>query len=149
MSASDLDAALGIIDGRREEAFFAGPRDETLIAKAEEALGGAFPPAYRRFVQNLGAGSLGSIEIYGVIAEPFDGPVPDVVWITLEERERGSIARDLIIVGDSGDGGYYCVRHGDDGPVFLTWPNGTNETVAPDFGAYLVSRLIPYRASDA
>jgi hypothetical protein len=141
MSAADLDAALQVFAENPERAFFAGRRPETLLTSAERALGGRLPPTYREFVERLGAGSFGSVEIYGIIAEPFDGPIPDAVWVTLNERRGGLLPRDMIIVGDSGDGGYYCIRQGEDGPVFLLSANGASEVVASDFGTYLVLRL--------
>ena len=141
MSAADLDAALRAFAASPATAFFAGPRPEPLLASAERALAGRFPPIYRSFLQRLGAGNFGAFEIYGVISEPFDGPVPDAVWVTLDERRRGLLPDDMIIIGDSGDGGYYCIRHGEDGPVLLLSPGVATENVATDFGAYLVSRL--------
>ena len=60
-------------------ASFTGPREESIVAAAEEALGHSLPSAYRTFVLRLGAGSIGSSEVYGVIGESFDGPVPDAV----------------------------------------------------------------------
>lgn len=44
--------------------FFAGPREASLVAAAEVALGVALPPTYRRFVTELGAGNAGSREFY-------------------------------------------------------------------------------------
>lgn len=95
----------------------------------------------RLAIRRIGAGDCDGVEVYGLVDETFGGPVPDAVWITLDEREKGSIPSDLIIVGDSGDGGYYCIQHGEDGPVHLVAPNGRSEAVAADFGAYLLSRL--------
>ena len=141
MTTTTIDAALALIADNPDQAFFVGPRSDTLIAKAEQALGGQLPPAYRRFVERLGAGDCVGLEVYGLVDETFGGPAPDAVWITLDERAKGSISSDLIIVGDSGDGGYYCIQHGEDGPVHLVAPNGRSEAVAGDFGAYLVFRL--------
>lgn len=141
MSKADLDAVFRLIAADPDQAFFAGPRSAELIASAEFALGGTLPSQYRTFVENLGAGNIRGVEVYGVISEPFDGPVPDAVWITLDERRVGNIAAEIIVVGDSGDGGYYCVHEGEDGPVFLLELTGRKEVVAADFGAYLAMRL--------
>ena len=121
---------------------FVGPRDDRLLTRAEAALGDALPPSYREFASALGAGNYGSVEVYGLIEESFGGPVPDAVWITLEERRAGSIPQNGIIVGDSGDGGWYWTSLGSaDGPVFLTAIGGLTEEVAPSFPAYLNGRL--------
>ncbi|WP_420471438.1 SMI1/KNR4 family protein [Brevundimonas sp. FT23042] len=141
MTTTAIDAALALIADHPDQAFFLGPRSDALIAKAEQALGGRFPPAYRRFVEHLGAGDCDGVEVYGLVDETFGGPLPDAVWITLDERKKGSIPSDLIVVGDSGDGSYYCIQHGEDGPVHLVAPNGRSDAVAADFGAYLLSRL--------
>ncbi|NWE51496.1 SMI1/KNR4 family protein [Brevundimonas sp. P7753] len=141
MTLATIDSALAIVAKHPDRAFFAGPRPEKLIVQAELALGGSLPPSYRRFVERLGAGSFGSAEVYGIIEEPFDGPVPDAVWITIEERERGSIPHNMIIVGDSGDGSYYCLQQGEDGPVFLLETNGNSAVAAAGFGQYLLSHF--------
>lgn len=121
---------------------FMGPRDEGLLTRAEAALGAELPPSYREFACRLGAGNYRSLEVYGLIDESFGGPVPDAVWVTLEERKSGSIPDHAIIVGDSGDGGWYWTSLGNvDGPVFLTAVTGTTEEVAPSFPAYLNARL--------
>lgn len=141
MPRADLDTVFRLIADVPNQTFFVGPRSAELIASAEQALGGALPPQYRTFVEKLGAGNIRAVEVYGVISEPFDGPVPDAVWLTLEERRTGNISADLVIVGDNGDGGYYCIRQGEDGPVILIGGAGREEVAAADFGAYLAMRL--------
>lgn len=141
MTPATIDSVLAHIANHPDEGCFIGPRADALIALAEQALGGRLPPAYRRFVETLGAGDFRSVEIYGLIEETFRGPVPDAVWITLDGRRLGYIPPDVIIVGDSGDGCYYCLKPGADGPVHCVWANGQSEVVAADFGAYLAWRL--------
>ena len=104
MSGDDLDWALGAIAQRRADATFAGERSEGLVARAEEALGVSFPPTYRRFVCQLGAGNFGSREFYGVIDDEWqDSVVPDGIWCTLSEREEG-LPQHFVVVGAVGDG---------------------------------------------
>ena len=68
-----------------------GPRPEELVAAAERALGLEFPPGYREFVLDLGAGDVGGEEFFGVVDDGFeDSAIPDGVWLTL--RERGTRA---------------------------------------------------------
>lgn len=127
---------------RLASGYFVGPRDERLLTRAEAALGAELSPSYREFASKLGAGNYGSLEVYGLIDESFCGPVPDAVWITLEERRTGSVPDHAVIVGDSGDGGWYWTPLGNaDGPVFLTAVGGATEEVAPSFPAYLSTRL--------
>ncbi|CAN7328376.1 SMI1/KNR4 family protein [Phenylobacterium sp. LjRoot164] len=121
---------------------FVGPRDERMVAQAEAALGGEFPPSFREFTRQLGAGSYGSFEVYGLIDNTFGGPGPDAVWVTLSERHNGSVPNDAVIVGDSGDGGWYWERLGaEDGPIFLTSAGGATQQVASSFADYLSDRL--------
>lgn len=59
MSDADFQQALRIVDENPGRAAFVGGRDEMLVAEAERALGVEFPPSYRRFLEELGAGSFG------------------------------------------------------------------------------------------
>ena len=64
---------------------FAGPRPEALVARAEAALGLRFPPSYRQFLLDLGAGDVGGFEVYGIIDDDFaDARVPDAIALTLD-----------------------------------------------------------------
>jgi hypothetical protein len=141
----DLEQALEIIEGDEELADFAGPRDAAHVSAAEKALGLAFPPTYREFLLRLGAGSYGAAEIYGVVDDAFEGPVPDGVWLTLDERERG-LPRNFVIVAATGDGGWYSldVRGGGEAPVVAVelGPKAlVSEPVADDFGAFLLEQV--------
>ena len=69
---SDYERAAALIAESKDDADFAGPRPAELIQAAEEALGVQFPPTYRRFVSEYGAGNIGSTEIYGVIDFDFE-----------------------------------------------------------------------------
>jgi hypothetical protein len=139
---ADVEEALRLIRANPTRAAFAGPRDPALLAAAEAALGRPLPASYRRFVEELGAGSLGSFEVYGVIDDDFeDSSVPDAIWFTLSEREAG-LPGGLVVVGESGDGALVCLDL-DDGaaepPVVLAsaaWEERL--ALAPNFGAYLL-----------
>ncbi len=149
MSMTDLERALALIAAHPETASFEGPRPKMLVRAAERALGFPLPPTYRRFVAELGAGNMGSAEIYGVIDADFErSSVPDAIWATLRAREDGDLPLDLVVLGDE-DGELTClqVRAGEEeGPVVRLYAGedadrrGT-EPVAPDFGAYLLSRV--------
>lgn len=149
MSMDDLDQALAAIGEHRGEASFVGPRTEMTVRTAEKALGLQLPPTYRRFLRELGAGSFGAAEVYGVIDVDFErSSAPDAVWATLRAREENHLPADLVILGFEDDE-LLClrVRHGnEEGPV-LGINAGEDEeqvgtrTVAPDFGKYLRDRV--------
>lgn len=146
MSMADLQEALRLIATNAGRGFFAGPRDPALVASAERVLGG-LSPTYREFVKKLGAGNFGAFEIYGVVDEEFeDSSVPNGVWLTLNERRENGLPSELIVIGSTGDGDYYCIeqRGGEESPV-LIYETGVpperqrGEEVAQDFGEFLLS----------
>ncbi|MEQ1951091.1 SMI1/KNR4 family protein [Mesorhizobium yinganensis] len=144
MSMIELDEALKIIAENVDRAFFVGPRDETLILSAEDALAGSLPPTYRAFVGSLGAGNFDAFEVYGVIDRNFeDSTIPNGVWLTLSERQQNGLPSEYAIVSASGDGGWYCIELGDqESPVFLC-PVGSapqaRQRVATDFGTFFLN----------
>jgi hypothetical protein len=143
MGMQDYEAALDVIRSNPALAKFVGPRDPGLVDTAEQALGLRFPPTYRRFLEDLGAGNFGPFEVLGVIDEDFEeSMVPDGIWYTLTERETG-LPDDLAIVGEVGDGSLYGLRldgSGGEAPVVLFEPgaeDGRDEVAFEDFGAFL------------
>lgn len=135
MSDTDRRAARDLIDGA-PDADFVGPRPEELVAAAERALGLSFPPAYRAFVLELGAGDVGGEEFFGVIDDDFEhAAVPDGVWLTLRERADSGLLGDLILVHAPGDGSYHAVEPG--GAVVRWAPGRAPEQVAGDFDEFL------------
>lgn len=131
------------------DAFFVGPRQEQVVAAAEAALGHSLPVDYRTFVLRLGAGSVRSSEIYGVIREPFEGPIPCAVWSTITERLPPSNLPDgMIVVGADGMGGLYVVDTAEEkDPPVRVWNGGRStaddelEVIASGFAAHLRSIL--------
>jgi antitoxin YobK len=122
-----------------------------LVEKAETALGGRFPPTYRKFVSQLGAGNFGSFEVYGVVDGEFrDAAIPNGIWLTLNERRESGLPSEFMIVGSTGDGAYYCVEIGIDqeAPVIVWEPGSPTyqqavEVVASDFGEFFLSHIRP------
>jgi len=147
MSASDLTAAMKIVRGHPAMAHFIGPPEPGLIDIAERALGGQICQHYRTFVEQLGAGSFGSFEVYGLIDADFaHSSTPDAVWITMNQRREWKLPEGLVIIGDTGDGDYYCLElTGDDESPVLLWyatsPSMAVERVFDDFGAYFLDGL--------
>jgi|SRR5918994_2896471 hypothetical protein len=151
MGMAELEQALEAVRDS-DRAHFVGPREPTLVAAAEEALGVPLPPTYRRFITELGAGSVGGLEFYGAIDENFvDSSIPDGIWLTLDERERFGLPKHLVIVRETGMGEHYVLdtsRRDDIGesPVAI-WVAGQSqegddlEVVAPDFGSFFWEAL--------
>jgi hypothetical protein len=140
MALADYEIAAALIRSHPDLADFAGPRDEELVRAAEEALGVRFPPSYRRFLREYGAGSFGGQEIYGVIDADFESSgVPDAVWNTLGLRHDGDIPPDLVVVYATGDGERLCVQSSaSDTPMLAIWPGSDEEpeVAASDFGTW-------------
>jgi hypothetical protein len=152
MSLADYEAARELVLRHDDLADFVGERPDELVAQAEEALGSRFPPSYRSFVGELGAGDIAGEEFYGVIDDNFDSSgVPNGVWLTLQEREDSGLPSDLIIVYGDAEGAYYALdttRTDGSGehPVLLWTPGASEpgddlETVASDFGELFRTRI--------
>ncbi len=135
-----------------ENADFYGPASEALIARAEGTLGLAFPASYRAFLTSLGCGGVSGLEFYGLIDDDFEhSSVPDAVWLTLTLRRTTSAPDSLVVVSDTGDGGYYAIdvaQKDADGesPVVEWWPGlegaeGNGRVVASDFGTFFLDCL--------
>jgi antitoxin YobK len=140
MPVSDYEEAAELIAEHRVLADFVGPRDEALVRAAEEALGVQFPPSYRRFLREFGAGSFGGQEIYGVIDADFEhSSIPDAVWNTLSLRRDEDIPADLVAIYATGDGEQLCVQSGSsETPILAIWPGSGDapEVIASDFGLW-------------
>jgi SMI1-KNR4 cell-wall len=136
----DYERAVALIDEHSESADFAGPRPRDLIDLAERALDLRFPPTYRRFLSEYGAGSIGGTEIYGVIDGDFENSsVPDAVWHNLTLRQEG-YGEGLFSFYAIGDGEELCldtsrVRPGGEMPVVgVSFGSDGRRDIAPDFG---------------
>jgi hypothetical protein len=60
MAQYDYGAARALIAEHPDLADFDGPKDEQLVAAAEQLLGLSFPADYRNFLLEFGAGSFGA-----------------------------------------------------------------------------------------
>jgi len=148
MAIEDLDHALALIAEHTDEGTFAGPVDDAAIERAEQLLGVTFPPTYRRFLQQLGAGDIWGEEFYGIIDDDLHEPlVPNAVGLALAERKGGSLPDHLLPIYELGDGTIFgldfSARAGAEAPV-VSWhgdPEAGTETEAPDFGAFLLQVL--------
>ena len=150
MSLKDVSEALDIINQHPSLTIIGGPCDAALVAEAEAAIGSRFPPTYREFLTRLGSLKFAGLEIYGITKPKFERPSASYgVWITLNERRTAHLPKDLLVVGDDGMGGLYCIelRDGKEGNVIVYGPDASTpieqprEFIANDFGEFLLSEV--------
>lgn len=147
MSMSDYEKAAKLIAEHLELGHFVGSRPESLVRAAERKLGLRFPPTYRRFLVEFGAGSFGSEEIYGLVDEELESAlVPNGIGLTLRDRKEFELPHDLVAVYDLGDGETFYLDLGatenGEAPIIVYYPGYTSEEqpgeiVAQDFGQFL------------
>lgn len=160
MGMQDYEEATKIMGRYPDRQSFVGPRSESLIQAAEKALGLEFPPTYRRFLLEYGAGAFGSSEICGVIGNDFEhSSVPDAIWYTLVERSEAKLPSDLIIIHEVGDGQLFCLdlgaKENEEAPVVAYQPGippekqgrELREVIAKDFGEFLL-KLVWHQVQD-
>ena len=146
MSMADYVSAKAILTANKSRADFVGPRSEVLIRKAEDFLNIQFPPTYRQFLLDYGAGNFGPEEFFGVIDEDFESSsVPDAVWYTFTERKEVNLPGELFVIGETGTGELYCLDlNKSHGPVVIIDPGADiskQKEIANDFGAFLLNRI--------
>ncbi|MAT16262.1 MAG: hypothetical protein CMJ46_13445 [Planctomyces sp.] len=147
MSMKDLQDAFELIDQNADQAYFSGPKSEELVKQAEEALEITFPPSYREFLRRLGCGDIAGQEFYGIVNGNVENvSVPNGIWLTLTERKSTSLSRSPIIIGDTGDGGYYAIDRSvttdGESPVVEWWAGPNAQiAVAQDFGEFFLRMI--------
>jgi antitoxin YobK len=150
MSMADYEEALALVRAHQENALFAGPQSERVVLAAEAILGMTFPPTFRRFVRELGAGGIGSEEVYGIIGEDFTGPVPDGIWLTLKMRSDSKLPDTMVMIYDASESEYLVLDTSQTDSVgecpvkvwYPHWDKGDDqEIIAPDFGSFFLSVL--------
>jgi|SRR5579883_2011880 len=150
MSLKDVSQALDIISKHPSLTFISGPCDPALVAAAEAAIGSRFPPTYREFVTRVGTLMFAGLEIYGITGPNFErSSVPNGIWATLNERRTAHLPHDLLVVGDDGMAGLYCIelREGLEGRVIVYGPDASTPTeqprefIANDFGEFILAEV--------
>jgi hypothetical protein len=145
MSTQDLETAFDLIEANGG-GDFEGPKEDSLINKAEVVLGLTFPSSYRRFLATLGCGDIEGLEFYGLVRDDFEhSSVPDAIWLTINERKAG-LPNNLVLIYAAGDGTYYALdtwQVDDSGecPVVSYDVDGEIEKIADDYGSFLLSEL--------
>lgn len=127
---------------------FEGKKPESLISRAEVALGIKFPPSYRRFLLEMGCGDISGVEIFGLINDNFqNSATPNGIWLTLNERDSIGLNPAYILVGENGCGAYYALDTrksdgtGENPVVRLSMDGKQAEQVAESFGSYILNAV--------
>jgi hypothetical protein len=152
MSQQDYIDAVGLLEQNSEISDFVGRIAEETVRKAENKIGITFPPLYREFVLNYGAGNFGSEEIYGILKDDFDNSgIPDAVWFTLKQREEIDLPRNLVIIYHTGGEEMFCIdvsqkNEFNESPIVsysigLDPEHQKNELIARDFGEFFLQRV--------
>ena len=105
-----------------------------------------FPPSYRAFLDQFGAGSILGREVYGVAPDPEAQGPPNVVWQTLHARRTFGVPPHYIKLVDLDDSSAIALdasaqRQDGEMPVVRIWPGELGADlldgeVAPDFGSF-------------
>lgn len=148
MSIIDYELAKRII-AKEGGGEFIGPRSEGWIVEAERILNIDFPQTYRRFLLELGCGGFRGEEFYGIVdADLLRGPVPNGIWLTLDERRMSGLPSFMVIIQSGGDGGWRAIdisRNSSDyeSPVVRLDVNcRPREDLAEDFGRFFLERIM-------
>ena len=152
MSIAHLERALRIVAENPEQADFVGPRDPDLIARAENALSVAFPPTYKRFLRELGAGYFGAECFYGITSDNFaNSSAPNGIWATLQDRQTFGLPIHLIHIHPVGEGTHFFLdtdqKNADDECPVVAWipgltePGDDLEVIAAEFGEFFRSTV--------
>lgn len=149
----DRYARLTEVIARSDRANFGRGVPEEVITDAERHFGIAFPPSYRWWLSNYGAGYVGGYELQGLFPEMIADREPevqligDVVYLAgLRAKRSPNPGHLLEILSYEGDEAYFLdtARRGPDGefPVVCRYA-GSDELVdvAPDFAAFLEREL--------
>jgi hypothetical protein len=144
-----LEASERLIELVRENddiANHADGCDAETMAAAESDLGVAFPPSYRRLIEEFGTWDIAGEEFLGVYQTPVMGKkLLGSVTETLDARSQYGMPSDLIVTMFDGMGGLVVldssqVNQGGEYPV-LVWNPGvadreSMERLGGDFGSF-------------
>lgn len=137
-----------LIAENRDQSFFFGNVDETIVRKVEEKLELTFPPQYRKFITEYGCGNIGPIEIFGL--GPEEESVPNLEWVIKDLRQTRNLPEYLIPIENIGDGSYAVLssQYASENEVgegdVLEWNSRARDPkrIANSFGEYLQDRLL-------
>lgn len=147
MSINDVDKAIALINLHLVEADFEGEKEEFLVKLAENYLEITFPDSYRYFLKKLGCGNIAGQEFYGVInEEKINSGIPDVAWITLNNRRQSDLPAKYIVFYHFGDGNYAvldCEKNNQGNNIVEIWSPGENtfQFFSADFGSFFYNQI--------
>ncbi|MET8566244.1 SMI1/KNR4 family protein [Streptomyces flaveolus] len=135
-----------LVRGNDDIANHADGCDAGTMAAAESDLGVAFPPSYRRLIEEFGTWDIAGEEFLGVYKTPAMGQkLLGSVTETLDARDRFGMSSDLIVAMFDGMGGLIVldssqVNQEGEYPV-LVWNPGvvdreSMERLGDDFGSF-------------
>lgn len=152
MSFENYEKALKIIGENKNIMDCVGERSNELVLKAEKALGLKLPRQYKDFVLRFGAGDFGAVEFYGLIDDDFENSgIPDVVWVTLNNRKKFNFPKHLLIIYYTGFEELFCLDFNNlnrnNEPRVVSFAisadieHQTYEIIADDFGDFLLDSI--------
>ncbi|MFK3725188.1 SMI1/KNR4 family protein [Pseudomonas monteilii] len=107
---SYLDTLAFEIQASGEEPAYSGGAADGMIAQFEEALGVAFPDAYKHFLKTYGALSFAGDTYYGITGSGLTArEVPCVAFATQTARSEGDADSSMIVIMASGYGPIYSI----------------------------------------
>lgn len=127
----------------------ASPCPENLIRLAEIKLSVKFPETYRKFLEEFGYLMLMGVEIYGIVANNPDSPMPpNTVGVTLSARINFELPASFVVISELGDGQIYCLdcSHPENANVIVYWSGypyeaQTLEIEANNFGLFFLNSI--------
>lgn len=147
MSAlSRYSLAVKSLEPHADHLAVVGPASRANVDKSERLVGLLFPPSYRAFLYQFGAGSILGREIYGVVPDPEASGTPNVVWQTLDARRTFGLPPEYLKLVDLDDSSAIALdasasTHDAEMPVVWIWPGELGADLlggelAPDFGSF-------------
>jgi antitoxin YobK len=148
MGMEELQEGIAFVNLHPELADFMGNQDEGIIVQAEILLQLRFPPTYRQFLMQLGAGSFGAEEFYGITSPSFQAVAPDAIGLTLKYREQWDFPHSYVYIYNSGDGIHLVIDTSQlnaeaEYPI-LIWQSGSlvkEDALFPDFGTFFKNAI--------
>ncbi|EJF96289.1 hypothetical protein MEI_01519, partial [Bartonella vinsonii subsp. arupensis Pm136co] len=119
--------------------------DDLVIEKAEKALGLQFTTSYKSFLEHCKGGDISGEEIYSLYKDCIAIPVNDIVFQNLNDRKRGFVTSEQLVVCDAdfGETFYFDYTQFRDGecPLYVMLPSGDSEYYASNFYEFLCKRI--------
>lgn len=93
---------------RKTTLYKGTPASDEQISAMQKQLGLTLGEEYKQFLKNFGFLNAEYLEFYGICGE--NNAIPSAIFATLSMREKiPNFAKDLIVIGDVGDGNFYCI----------------------------------------